>query len=316
MPLGVMLASMACNLKTDRDISLHILESNISREDRDKIEDSVFNNKNGSGRLTFYWHKVEAERLENLPDAGSYRHITAEAYGRLFAPDVLPQSCNRVVYLDCDLIVLKDIAELNDAADDDHTISVVPTVRFPYVSSLFEPTRSVVFDYAQLGIPATNRYFQSGVMVMNLKLWRKRNITSRVLDYAKASKEKLLFVDQGALNAVLFDQWRRLDQRWNQTSTVLYPECWKPPAYTRSEWRQTLDDPFIIHYDSGDKPWNRDFRRPRSSFFHKYFLKTPFKRDYKIARVAALESMIGFQNYFAVWRMRTALGAKLPKKRK
>jgi lipopolysaccharide biosynthesis glycosyltransferase len=252
--------------------------------------------------------------LADLPDAGRFTHISSECYGRLYAPDVLPPHCERVVYLDCDVVVLGDIAVLNDSADSERTISVVPTVRFPYVSSLYEPSRAVVFNYAELGIPASNRYFQSGVMVINLKLWREQNVTSRVIEYAKTCKEKLVAVDQGALNAILYNQWFRLDQRWNQTCTVLTPECWTPPAYSRTDWLKTKNDPFIVHYDSGDKPWNPGFKRPRSSFFYKYLNKTLFKQDCKMSRIALLERIIGYRNYFFLWRMRSIIVSGLSKK--
>jgi lipopolysaccharide biosynthesis glycosyltransferase len=104
-----------------------------------------------------------------------------------------------------------------------------------------------VFNYAELGIPPSNRYFQSGVLVINLKRWRERNVSERVFHYLAQHKDRVQFLDQGALNAVLFDDWFRLDQRWNQVSTSLLPERWVAPAYSHAEWIVSKNSPFIVH---------------------------------------------------------------------
>jgi lipopolysaccharide biosynthesis glycosyltransferase len=220
----------------------------------------------------------------------------------LFAPELLPKSCERVIYLDCDLVVLRDIAELNNSVDGEHTVAAVSGVLYPYVSSLNGPAKPIVFNYADLGIPASNRYFQCGVMVINLQLWRQQNVTFRVINYLETHKEDVVYLDQGGLNAVLYDQWSRLDQRWNQTGAIFFPERWASPAYSLDEWHRTKNDPFIVHYDGGHKPWNAGFRRPRASFFYKYLKKTHFKRQHKIPAVALLEGVIGYKCYFFLWR--------------
>jgi lipopolysaccharide biosynthesis glycosyltransferase len=309
IPLAVMLTSIVCHLKTDRDLDLYIIESDISVPVREKIEASVRQNKKGPSRLGLHWLKLDKARIAELPVAGQVAHITSESYARLLAPDLLPPACRRAVYLDCDLVVLADLAGLYDAMDDRHTIAAVANVFYPYVSSpVPESSEPVVFDYRELGIPADTRYFQAGVLVMNLDLWREQNVTLRTIQYLEANKEKVLYHDQSALNAILHDQWLRLDQRWNQTTTALYPEHWKPPAYSREEWLRTKNDPFIVHYSGPDKPWHPGFRRPRSSFFHRYLRKTLFKDDLKIS---ALENVVGYRNYYELWRAKNKLHALL-----
>ena len=305
LPMTVMLTSLVCNLKSGRDTDIYIIESDIPADLQRKMETSIRQNKRGDYRLDIHWIKLDRSRLENLPVAGHVNHITLEAYARLLVPDLLPADCPRVVYLDCDLVVLKDIAGLYDAADDQHTVAAVANVFLPYVSSFFfYTTDTVVFDHVERGIPADTRYFQSGVMVINLAPWKERNITARVIEYLLANKDKIYFHDQGALNAILWDQWLRLDQRWNQTSTVLTPRHWKSPAYTQAERRRTRDDPFIVHFTGRDKPWHPGFRRPRSSYFYRYFKKTLFKDELKISR---LEYVIGFKSYYRMWKTKDQL---------
>jgi lipopolysaccharide biosynthesis glycosyltransferase len=232
--------------------------------------------------------------------------MAPDTYSRLLAPHVLPHTVEQVAYLDCDLVVLADIADLSDAADPRFTVSAVANVWFPYVSSMFGAS-PVVFNYAELGIPASNRYFQCGVLVINLKRWRERNVTARVFEYLAQHKDSVHFHDQGALNAVLFDDWFRLDQRWNQVSTAMHPERWTAPAYSHTDWQIAKTDPFIVHYDGQDKPWKVNFKKPRSSFFLAYLKKTPFAADVQISPFAKLEAIIGYKLYYRLWRCKMRL---------
>jgi lipopolysaccharide biosynthesis glycosyltransferase len=309
MPLAVMMTSVVCNAKSGRDIDFYIIESDIDAEMRKKVEASVLQNKAGSYQVGIHWITLDASMVRNLPGAGHVAHITPDTYAKVLAPDLLPATCHRAISLDSDLVVLADVADLFDALDDQHTLAAVSNVFFPFVSSPFLNTSiPVVFNYAELGIPATNRYLQAGVLVINVDLWRERKITSRIIEYLEAYGNKIYFHDQGGLNAILFDQWMRLDQRWNQTSTILQPEHWKSPAYSKSDWRKTRDDPFIVHYTGPDKPWNPGYKRPRASFFYRYFQKTVFKQDLEMS---TLENTIGYRNYFWLWKTKNRLSSML-----
>ncbi len=235
MPLAVMMTSVVCNAKSGRDIDFYIIESDIDREMREKVEASVRQNKADTYQVTFHWITLDAEMVKNLPGAGHVAHITPDTYAKVLAPDLLPASCHRAISLDSDLVVLADVADLLfDALDDQHTVAAVSNVFFPYVSSPFLNTSiPVVYNYEELGIPATKPLSpgrrlgdQRRSMAGNGKSRRGSSSIWRRIE------SKVYFHDQGGLNAILFDQWHRLDQRWNQTSTILQPEHWKAPAYS------------------------------------------------------------------------------------
>ena len=311
-PLAVMLTSLVCNLKTTRDVDVYILQSSFSDALRKRVETSVLQNKKDFHRLTIHWLKLDLAQLADLPVGGHLAHITAETYARLLAPALLPATCTRAVYLDCDLIVLADIANLQDALDDAHVIGAVSEVTFTYVSTPKNERDAVVFDYAERGIPATNRYFGAGVLAMNLKRWREENVTAEVFDYIKASKDRIYYHDQGGLNGVLYNRWQRLDQRWNVGTDVMYPERWRAPAYSRQDYQLARNNPFIVHFTGSRKPWEPGFKEPRTSFFAKYLKRTLFKDEIKIH---AMENPIGFRTYLAIWRLRRRFGSALSEMR-
>ena len=307
MPLAVMLTSVVCNLKEDCAANIYILESDIKEPLRQKIEASIRMNRKAGHRLSFHWLRVDIARFKLYFKADHLQYMAPDCYSRLLAAEILPASCDQVIYLDCDVVVLADLANLA-AVDGRFPVAAVSGVWCPYVSSEIRG-RSMVFNYQELGISPSNRYFQSGVLVMNLKLWRERGITRQLLEYLAKHWQHVVLHDQGVLNAVLHDQWFRLDQRWNQTTTVLYPEQWCAPAYSREEWLKTRDDPFIVHYDGPDKPWNPGFHRPRADFFRRYLKKTLFAEDCKAALAHRVERILGFKNYFRLWRLRRALAS-------
>lgn len=317
MPLTVMLTSVVCNYKSDRRLHIHVLTSDIEAAAQLELERVIGEMAREKIEITFHWSPVDLSSFETFFSQGDLKYISPDAYSRLLAPHVLPADCEQVIYLDCDLVVLADLASLSDAANPEFAISAVSNVWYPYVSSKLDAPPAldtsstsesdpVVFNYAELGIPPSNRYFQSGVLVINLKLWRERNVSERVFQYLAEHKDRVQFLDQGALNAVLFDDWFRLDQRWNQVSTSLLPERWVAPAYSRAEWVSSRNSPFIVHYDGKYKPWNADYKKPRSSFFVRYLKMTPYWRRVDISPFAKLESVIGYRAFYALWRLKRA----------
>jgi len=304
LPMAVMLTSVVCNAKTNRDIHIYIIESGMDEALRQKVETSVLQNKKSFHRVTFHWAKQDQFNIRDLPGAGNVTYMSPDTYSRILIPSLVPADAEQLIYLDVDMVVLADLALLSDSADRNCTLSAVANVVFPYVSSPCDGCKTIVFNYAEMGIPPSSRYFNAGVMVINLKPWREGQVAARVLDYLQRYREGVLLHDQGGLNAVLHDQWSRLDQRWNQTNVVLIPEWWKEPAYSKKEWRKTKNDPFIVHYSGDDKPWNPGFNRPRLSFFARYLKKTLFKDDLPIF---SIESILGYRNYFRLWRTKKIL---------
>ncbi len=103
------------------------------------------------------------------------------------------------------------------------------------------------------------RYFNSGVLLINLREWQHQKISEKALDFLRAHSEELSFPDQDALNAVIAGNWGALSPRWNkQVIRIGQPES------------ASVLDRGITHYTS-HKPWNRDYTwRCSEIFFHAY----------------------------------------------
>ncbi|HEY2786557.1 MAG TPA: glycosyltransferase family 8 protein [Fimbriiglobus sp.] len=303
MPLAVMLTSVVANLRSGRPLHIHLLVTEFDSDLKEKVERSVMRNVRPGGTVTFTWHIFDADRFASYFHKAEVRHLSADSYSRMVCDEYLPADCGKVVYLDCDLVVCRDISDLSDALNEDKVLGAISNIWIPYVSTMWNG-RPVVFNYAELGIPPQSRYFQCGVLVLNMPLWRARGVPAKLLDYLSLHHTEVIFHDQGVFNAVLHDQWQRLDQRWNQVATVLYPKLWKAPAYTRAEWKRAFADPYVVHFDGPNKPWKPDFTAPRGSFFFKYLDKTEFAGTVSPPWAVRLEQVIGFRTFYHISRAR------------
>jgi lipopolysaccharide biosynthesis glycosyltransferase len=170
-------------------------------------------------------------------------YVSAAAYMRLFLPDILPETVDRYIYLDSDVLVEGDLEEL----------SSMPMCGLPLaaVRDLFTPTVG-----AQGGIPGRPHglsddapYFNSGVLLVDRAAWQRRDVTEVSLEYLERNRHRLRFVDQDSLNIACYDAWVELDRKWN------YQGWWPDPGEVESR----PSDVRVTHYVGRRKPWEADF---------------------------------------------------------
>ena len=170
-------------------------------------------------------------------EVGKYLHsamrevkwYTQETYYRLMAADVLPEE-DKIVYLDCDIVVLEDVAHLFAVDMGDALLGAVPT----------DPPSAQRMGEI-LGVPI-GMVFNAGVLLCNLAEWRKIDLYSRSMEALERFKDKLRYQDQDALSIVCGERIIAIDPRWNNTT------C--PPN------RAGVMERGICHMFSSLKPWN------------------------------------------------------------
>jgi lipopolysaccharide biosynthesis glycosyltransferase len=249
-------------------------------------------NRPGLERIEIHWYSYDRSLLENIP---VLTYFTPDVYSRLIAPALLPAACGRVIYLDCDVIVLADLGLLYDSIADDAMLHAAQDMATPFVSSALG-----VFDYRERGIPPETPYFNSGVLVINVRKWRERDLTRAALDYLAKNGRAVHAQDQGALNALLWNDRTLLDGRWNQGFDILFPEMWRAAGHSREKWLQAKNHPFIVHFSGHKKPWQRGRRGPRYSHFFKYLQKTVYQDS--IPHRPYLEDVVGVRAYYQLWK--------------
>ena len=234
-PLGVMLKSLLENKKSNYDMKIYIISSDLSNHNQSNLI-HLLKNYN----LVPVFKNIDKHYFSNLKVID---YISKETYYRLSIPNLLDRSIKKVIYLDCDLIVKEDITNMWKMDIEDYFLAAVET------SQRFASWRTKV-----LSIPKPYSYFNAGVLLINLRKWRHYKISSQIIDYVKRHPKKVRFLDQDAMNAILYDKWLKLDPKWNYT--------------TQRYFMGSSITPAIIHFTGDKKPWNSD--HPLRSEYLKY----------------------------------------------
>jgi lipopolysaccharide biosynthesis glycosyltransferase len=267
MQLAVTIRSALENLRSNYRLDLFIIDGGIKEHNKKKILDTLSSMRCEVNFLSNPLTETieEAYRYCEINSITVNKHVSLTSYYRLFIPELLPKHLEKVIYLDCDTVVIGDLAELWCIDLGKNHISAVQDIYAPYVSSHFG-----LSNYYELGIPHNYKYFNAGVLVINMNQWRLDQITSKALGYIKQNVEFLRFHDQDVLNALLVGQWKELDARWNYmvSALELYTSS-KGKIFTEEFYLSLIQEPYIIHYASPCKPWN--FRKtPYKEHFFKY----------------------------------------------
>ncbi len=227
LPLLVALASLRARLRPSVRLVLHLVHGGLPKDHLAAV-----------GRYVELREvRLEGSRLASLP---SHRRFPPEAAAPLFLGELLPPDLDRVVFLDADSLVLDDPEELWTVDLGGRVLGAVVDGAIPRCSS-----RRGVRGWRGIGIPATARYFNAGVMAISLSAWRERDVTARALAYLGGLRGDGGFLHQEGLNAVAWDEWLALDPRWNLLGSLA----------GRPHGTPVPQRPAIVHFAGRIKPW-------------------------------------------------------------
>lgn len=215
---------------------VHILVEQLNEYYKKRIISSL---KKFNQQIVF--HEVDETKLE----AVKFRKenpLTKAAYFRILLASVLHENIKKVLYLDCDILVLKPIDVLFDLNLTEYALAAVKDQ---------EKMPKNEEHRFQLNMSYRQNYFNSGVMLINLEYWRKECAESKLLEFAQKTRT-VYFHDQDALNYLFADKWFELPPQWNRFNQVVYD---KNNFVTKDDKLRYLYDPAIIHYASNIKPW-------------------------------------------------------------
>ena len=188
---------------------------------------------------------------EILLNAGqsTYGFASTATYRRLYLAQLVPD-IDRLIYLDCDVVVRHDLTELWLQPLDGYPLGAV--------SDGWAADNKTLLGRFPTG------YFNGGVLLMDLARWRDQDIIRRLEDAVRASLgstgEASQQYDQGPLNAVFIDNWQRLSPRWNFTAYFTDSAAARL-GLSSAALTAIRQDPGIMHFVGGYKPWLSDFAR-------------------------------------------------------
>ncbi len=281
MPLTVMLYSAARRLSAGNHLSVYFLDGGLSEGSWTAIKESLIDLP-----IDIFCIQPDYSLVENLATS---HHVTPAAYLRLLTAELMPPEVDRAIYIDADILVCDDLAKLWDTPLENRCYcAAAPDIACPYVdarlgcpnfrrSNPYMAAHRPIPNYRDLGLEPQSMYFNSGVMLMNLDLWRKDDVARKMLLCLDQNSKHVWCWDQYALNVVFHGRWQALPARWNQGAHALeYPNCGYSPI-DRDEFRLMLRDPGIVHFTTEFKPWHYDWMHLRGELFFKTLDQTSYR---------------------------------------
>lgn len=266
--LAVSMASVLANNTKVRELTIYIISTGITGESQSILEDL--------GNM--YEREIVFLDLEDIKEKFDYPIDTGRfdisIMGRIFMDALLPSDVSRVLYLDCDTVALGDLSKLYHF-----------DLRGKSIGAVMEPT---IDDLTKIhaGLDLDAPYFNSGVLLVDLKSWREKKFTNRILAYHESIHEYALFGDQDAINGALRWEIRILHPKYNFFSNYKY---WSYEELVRSEAVYALipkksfvlaqESPVIVHFAGDERPWRRGNFNPFRKEYEKYKALTYWNKE-------------------------------------
>ena len=254
--VGVTLYSILKNACIDDNFNFHIFDNGISETNKDKLKLIETTNC----KINFIDLSEWVQKINNLQQ--TIPHISKTSYLKFFIADIL-KDFEKIIYLDCDLVVETSLNDLYNINTDDYLLAAVEDVGYTYWSKHNEDLK--------LKFKCIN----SGVMLINCKKWRETNLSQYLLDCA-ANHDKVGFgQDQPVFNYVCKDKVLFLDHFWNVQDTYFRDEIEINSRNDIENCHYAKNNPKIIHYTYIRKPWNYPFMNQAGKFWD-YYLQLDF----------------------------------------
>ena len=197
--LVVTMTSICYN--TQHFINFYILDSNIKVFNKNRIKNLTKKFKN----CTIEFIKIDIDKY--FSNFKTNKQWNINTYFRFLIPE-LKNNIDKVIYLDCDIIVLDDIIKLYNENLGDKIIGAVPEYHYTTFTLLNNVKNKCNID-------CKHKYFNAGVMLINCEKWRQNDITKKLFKIEKKYRDKLMFLDQDVLNKCFECDYKELHIKYN-----------------------------------------------------------------------------------------------------
>lgn len=249
--LTVTIQSIVDHSSYQNNYDIIVLHKEITDRNQEIIKHHFRKNKNVS--IRFYNPiSIVAEHSFHVA-AATY---SEEAYYRVLVPWIL-QNYSKAITLDCDLIAQTDLSELFNIQfkPNEYCGAAIDYVYQGMLNGTVED--QLQYTKKKIGLKQPYTYINTGVMVLNLEVLRRKFTSKYILNYL--STHNFRIQEQDALNALFEDHIKYIDVRWNyyvEVNEFLKVSIKYAPAESEKEYISSGKKPYIIHYANNPKPWN------------------------------------------------------------
>lgn len=239
------------------NVVFHIVEKGFSDEQIEKLRDLTNN----------YGHRIEFYDSPRLPNNLVVTGNRSEAaFYRICGASILPNTVNKVLYLDSDTIIEQDISHLFKLDMDNYYLAGVQDI-------------VDVDDIVAIKLDQDTAYINSGMLIMNLNEWRDKGIEMQLVEYISKYSSSLKNNDQDALNYICRNKIKIIPLKYNVTTPYFEYTCKEIEKMRRIKLQYSEQDrihaincPYIIHYSGSrfDRPWNVECDHPKKERYFFY----------------------------------------------
>jgi lipopolysaccharide biosynthesis glycosyltransferase len=266
--LGISMLSLLDHNQDMEEITVYVLEEKISEDNKAHLYKIARKYR----RTIHFIDIMPFDKMISFTfDTSGYNPIVLS---RLFLGIYLPNEIERILYLDCDVIINGSIKELETIPLEQNLIAAVPELYMP-------PEKK-----ALIGLRKEDTYYNAGVLLINLAMWRLEKIENIFMEYYRFMKGQLLYNDQDILNHCCKGRILTLSHTYNLSPNLFYfPRYFMKrlqPAYDSSsakEYAQILSSPAIIHYMGDERPWIAGNRNKYRRQYEYYFERSPWRGE-------------------------------------
>lgn len=255
--VGVLFLSVLSNANEKDNFRFFLIDNHISEANKSKLSKLV----NQFGSEVSFIPAITSD-FEAFP---TMRYGVA-TYQRLAMAELLPNDLDKVIYLDSDMVVLGDIAELWQEDLNGNPIAAVENLSPKACTGL------------GLG---RDKYFNAGMLVADLKYWREHHIKDQLTLFLSEQAERIKHLDQCALNGVFEGNWRKLPLKWNLQADAhgVLKKYSNGCGYSHQDIEEAIRKPSIVHFIGRQKPWLWDCHNAYQAFYLHYKNLSPWKDE-------------------------------------
>lgn len=260
--------TMTSILVNNKGANVFVLTEWLSEENVQRLK-KIAKSFNGNVEVV----QVDSAKLQDfpMPKDKDLAHISIATYYRLFVATLLPSTVDKVIYLDCDTVVRRPLDEMWNIDMEDYALGAV-----------YQMCDWNVAAAERLHFDPKYGYFNAGVLIMNLKYWREKNIQTLLMSTLREIKNDLKFHDQDVLNAALHAMTKRIPCSYNMLTSYFSYKVLKSKDATsdgkvlndhadyKSILKAEIRNPHIVHYVSRPKPWEKMCFHPYRNDYFKY----------------------------------------------
>lgn len=238
--------------------------------------------------------RVDGALFEGAP---VNKYFTKEMYYRLLIPRLLPESEERALYLDPDILIRGSLKEFYETDFQGKLMVAIPD----YLGDAYYPERK-----RNLGLDGQYRYINSGVILFNNPLMRQQLDLSDMFGFLAREGANYEFPDQDLINVYFKDDLLYAPREYNFTTEYVSVKDFLgyvfSPRYRRSE------HPVVAHFMGKCKPWKPSYYYKYYGLYRSYlnkYLTAEEKRELRKRPWLVLRAVAA-----AVWRVLSGAGAK------